>query len=609
MPQRSPYFPALVLAATLLGGCALILPREHVREGSRVDLRLSTAEGESSFRWIQESGPTVEIHEAEAPEAWFIAPQSRENYRMVFARLSERNGKALSRSFGVYVIAENDPPLSEAGATVFTGEGERVELQGEGVDPEGTELVYTWSQAAGTRVTLAGAGSSHAEFQAPQVVARTYLRFELAVSDGSNPAVVDEVTVVVDPVDSIPTLFVEADVTVRERERVRLEAKGVDPEGAELLYVWSLRAGSPTLALVDETGPTPSFTAPACPADVDSYTLTFDVTASDGANVSQTERVVVTVVADEDVPVAEAGEDVRVKEGERVRLMGRASHPEGRDLTYEWRQASGPVELRLEEANTLTPLFVAPKVPDGKLAIEAVLVLTVTDGEHRARDLVAVQIEPTFAPRLKRTALAPGEIDRLLVSEAGLLPRWIRARLSPPSAGAGFFAAGDEGLEARFSRVSGSLSCDLPPGTWRLEGKLALNAVDNRADLTPESGRGALLRFETAEGEACAFGLMTLGQRLGIQLRRMDRDLYTGDWLVTEKPLRVLSDVDTQEEISFRATWKDLRLSFRWASEAQAIEDAPEHVVDLARSPELLNLQIDRARAVFSELRLIGGSD
>jgi len=609
MPQRSSLFPALILAAALFGGCALILPREHTREGSRVDLRLPTAEGESSFRWIQESGPAVEIQEAEAPEAWFIAPQSRENYRMVFARLSERKGKALSRSFGVYVIAENDPPLSRAGATIFTGEGERVELPGEGVDPEGSELVYSWRQAAGPRVTLAGAGGSRAEFQAPQVVARTYLRFELAVSDGSNPAVVDEVTVVVDPVDSVPTLFVEADVTVREREQVHLEARGVDPEGAELVYVWSLRTGSPALALAEETGPTPSFTAPACPADVDSYTLTFDVTASDGANVSQTERVVVTVVADEGVPVAEAGEDLRVKEGERVRLMGRASHPEGRDLTYEWRQASGPVELQLEEANTLTPLFVAPEVPEGKRAIEAVLVLTVTDGEHRSRDLVAVQIEPTFAPRLKRTALPPGEIDRLLVAEAGFLPRWIRARLSPANAGTGFFATGEELLEARFSRASGSLSCDLPPGTWRLEGKLALNAIDHRADLTPGAGRGALLRFETAEGEACAFGLMTLGQRLGVQLRRMDRDLYTGDWLVTEEPLRVLSEVETREEVCFRATWRELRLSFRWASEERALEEAPEHVVDLARSPELLSLQIDRARAIFSELRLTGGAD
>ena len=47
-----------------------------------------------------------------------------------------------------------------------------------------------------------------------------------------------------------------------------------------------------------KTGPMPSFIAPSCPAGVDSYTLTFDVTASDGANISKTERVVVTVVAD-----------------------------------------------------------------------------------------------------------------------------------------------------------------------------------------------------------------------------------------------------------------------------------------------------------------------
>ena len=60
---------------------------------------------------------------------------------------------------------------------------------------------------------------------------------------------------------------------MRERERVQLEAKGVDPEGAPLAYVWSLRTGSPALRLEGETGPTPSFIAPACPTGVDSYTL------------------------------------------------------------------------------------------------------------------------------------------------------------------------------------------------------------------------------------------------------------------------------------------------------------------------------------------------
>ncbi len=609
MPQRSLSHVLFALTLAALNGCALILPREHVREGTRVALRFpSDTEDDKSYRWIQESGPSVEILQADTAEAWFIAPQSRENYRMVFARLSDEKGAAVSRTFGVYVIAENDAPLSEAGETIFTGEGEMVTLMGVGTDPEQHRVNYAWRQTAGPRVTLAGTDEPDASFHAPQVSARTYLRFEFAVSDDANLAAIDEVTVVVDPVDSAPSLFVEADVIVREHESVQLEAKGVDPEGAPLVYVWSLRTGAPALQLTDETGPTPSFVAPTCPSEVDSYTLTFDVTASDGANFSKTERVVVTVVADEGVPVAEAGDDMRVKEGERVRLMGRASHPEGLDLEYMWRQASGTVRVQLNEANTLTPVFTAPKLPEGSRAIEAVLELTVTDGEHRARDLVNVHIEPTYAPRLKRTALNPGAIDPLLHVEAGYLPRWIRAKLSAPSAGQGFFAAGEETLQGRFSRASGHVSCDLPPGTWRLEGALLLNAIDSRADLTQDAGRGALLRFETAEGEAAGFGIVTLGQRLGMQLRRMDRDLFSGDWQVVENPLRILEEVETQQVMHFHVTWKDLRLSFQFAKEPQGIKDAKVHFVDLARSPELLTLQVDRARALFSKLRLVGGT-
>jgi len=601
------HLATITFAVTLSGSCALILPREHVREGARVTLSFpSDNEGSKEYRWIQESGPTVEIQDEDSAEAWFVAPQSGENYRMVFARLSEKQGDAVSRQFGVYVIAKDDLPEVDAGETIFTGEGERVEFAGKATDPEGREVQYAWRQTAGPRVTLTDSDRSNSSFYTPQVTARTYLRFELAVTDFPHPATLDEVAVVVDPVDSIPTLFVDPDITTREGERVRLEAKGVDPEGAELAYVWSLRPGAPALELVDETGPTPNFVAPRCPAGVDSYTLTFDVTASDGANISQAERVVVTIVADEGVPVAKAGEDMKVREGERVRLMGRASHPEGRALSYAWRQTGGAVALQLEEEDTLTPIFSAPAVPEGKRVIEAVLELTVTDGEHRARDLVNVSIEPTYAPRLKRSALSPGEIDPLLVVEGGVLLRWIRAQLAAPDAGQGFFAAGEQSLEGRFFRSAGHLACDLPPGGWRLEGTLNLKTIDPRPDETQADGRGVTLRFETAEGEAAAFGIVTLGQKVGVQVRSLERDPFTGDWRVARETLNILEEIELESEVHFTATWKDLRLAFQWSQSSTAFSEQPDRVIELARAPELLTLRVERARAHVEELRLIG---
>lgn len=599
-----PLVPLLVA----LAGCATLLPRETVREETRVTLAFpADTEPGVAYRWVQVDGPAVEIADADTGEASFVAPQATENYRLLFTRLSEEGGEARSRQFGVYVVARDDPPVVEAGPTVQAGEGEVVELVGTATDPERAELAFAWRQVAGPRVPLEAADAPRLRVRTPPVVARTWLRFELAASDGVNPPSRDEVTVVVDPVDSPPELSVVPEVHCREGQRVVLEARGVDPEGAELAYVWSPRAGAPRLQLDDESGPRPSFVAPLCPTGVDSYTFTFDVTASDGANFSRTERVVVTVVAAEGVPVAEAGEDLRVKEGERVRLLGRASHPENRALSFAWRQTEGSVPLVLEEADTLTPYFAAPRVPEGKRAIDAVLELTVSDGEHRARDRVAVLVEPAFSPRLKRTPLRPGQIDPLLGHEDGVLSRWIRARLAPPEDGRGFHAAGTAALEARFARSSGAITCDLPPGHWRLEGVLTLQAVDtsSRAD-PPGDGRGALLRFETAEGEAAAFGIATLGQRLGVQVHSLELDPHSGDWHLFPETLQVLEECAPGDELVFHVTWKDLTLSFQWGDSQAAVAEAPAHTVELSRAPELLTLSVERARVVVGELRLVG---
>jgi hypothetical protein len=56
------------------------------------------------------------------------------------------------------------------------------------MDPEGDALQYTWTQTAGTAVTLSGAGTANPTFTAPSVTADTPLTFSLTVTDGASPA-------------------------------------------------------------------------------------------------------------------------------------------------------------------------------------------------------------------------------------------------------------------------------------------------------------------------------------------------------------------------------------------------------------------------------------
>ena len=105
-------------------------------------------------------------------------------------------------------VAGNIPPIAAAGADRSVAEGTRaVALDGSGsVDPDGGALTYHWEQISGPPVSLTGAGSAVARFNAPLVTADTDLRFRLRVTDPSGDSSVDEVVVKVTDVapDTLP---------------------------------------------------------------------------------------------------------------------------------------------------------------------------------------------------------------------------------------------------------------------------------------------------------------------------------------------------------------------------------------------------------------------
>ncbi|ATB38155.1 PKD domain-containing protein [Cystobacter fuscus] len=61
------------------------------------------------------------------------------------------------------------------------------------------------------------------------------------------------------------------------------------------------------------------------------------------------------------VPVANAGPDQIVNERRLVTLAGSGTDPEGRKLTYEWKQVGGPL-VTLSDASVPNPTFASPKV-------------------------------------------------------------------------------------------------------------------------------------------------------------------------------------------------------------------------------------------------------
>lgn len=185
----------------------------------------------------------------------------------------------------------NRTPIASAGADQTVDELSAVTLDGSGSsDPDaGTSLTYSWSQTAGTSMTLSSATASQPTFDAPDVTASNTpmtLTFQLLVSDGSLSAN-DTIDVVVNDVglgtNTAPTADAGADQTVVELGVVSLDGSAsADLDGDILTFAWSQTAG-PDAPLSDATAEQPTFTAP----DVGAPTvLSYQLTVDDGTDSS-----------------------------------------------------------------------------------------------------------------------------------------------------------------------------------------------------------------------------------------------------------------------------------------------------------------------------------
>jgi hypothetical protein len=344
-------------------------------------------------------------------------------------------------------------------------------------DPDGDPLTYSWrcvpSTEAGSQTTLPcpvlnGAGTDIASFNSGNSAG--LLEFELTVSDGVHPDVLDRVLVRVsanlppvadataglDPNGLDPPLgqdpdcgnadFYSNDYAVAYGSTVYLRSErdssdvdcvpSADPEncpagdaGGCLTYSWrcvpSTEAGSQTtldcssLALNNAGTAVANFFA----GNTDGV-LEFELSVDDGTNPAVTDTVLVTVNSTGNRrPVADAGPDQVVVPAAVVGLDGRDSYdldtcpfgdPAGTCLQYSWvcNLAGSPIAVNND--STATPSFTAGN--DGDVYN---CTLTVSDGMLSDIDQVRVTVSdsaPADSLQILSFALDPQDV---LVPQAG----------------------------------------------------------------------------------------------------------------------------------------------------------------------------------------------
>src|SRR5919109_1759322 len=157
----------------------------------------------SSYKWeqvVSGSEPTVTLTDENTATAKFDAPSVSANTELTFKlTVTDNDGATATDSVKVTINNENQPPTANAGSDQSVNEGDPVALDGSAsTDTDGTIASYSWTQTAGTAVTLSDASSATPSFTAPDVdSAGDTLTFELTVTDNDGATATDSVKVTI----------------------------------------------------------------------------------------------------------------------------------------------------------------------------------------------------------------------------------------------------------------------------------------------------------------------------------------------------------------------------------------------------------------------------
>ncbi len=296
----------------------------------------------------------------------------------------------------------NRKPIAEAGPAFSHAADSAVPLSGAGSsDPDGDALTYHWSfDYAPPTSTLPSREAPFMANHSAEAVSSGFMAdavgtwvVKLVVTDArgldSDP---DYVIVTVQAPENLPVADAGSDQRIDIGATVSLDgSRSFDPLGRTLSFAWSLvdkPATSALTALNDPTTVTPSFT----PDMKGVYVV--NLVVNNGLAPSNADAVAVTVLGNDNAPVANAGTDITAEDCSTIPLdCSGSADPENDPLTYAWELQAKPsgstvTTASLSDRSSVRPTF----YPD--IAGEYVWSCAVNDGSTwSSPDLVTVRAD------------------------------------------------------------------------------------------------------------------------------------------------------------------------------------------------------------------------
>lgn len=312
--------------------------------------------------------PVVELVNSKTPIVSFVAPLvDKQTYMPIALQVTDGSEESYEM-VKVYIKDKiNNAPVAKAGDDKTINEGDSGKLDGSASgDVDGNIITYLWKSnyLVFDDVTAVKPG-----FKAPEVVADTTVLVTLTVNDGKLNSLPDTVKLTIKNVNKMPIANAGADFVINEGVSGKLDGSASsDADGNPITYLWN----SGYLVLDNATSVKPSFKAPEVGKDT---TVLATLVVNDGKLNSKPDTVKITVKHVNKIPVANAGLDITVNEGDNITLNGSASKdPDGDVITYTW----SALGLSITGSNLA---MASAKAPEVQKEMKVPVVLVVNDGK------------------------------------------------------------------------------------------------------------------------------------------------------------------------------------------------------------------------------------
>lgn len=285
----------------------------------------------------------------------------------------------------------NDAPIADAGQTQTVSAGALVTLNGTGsTDIDDGIASYLWELIEDIPITISDPTASSTTFIAPDLIENDVsYTFQLTVKDNGGLTSTDTCIVNINSENAYPIADAGPDQTVFEGDEVILDASNsIDTDDGIASYKWEKLSGI-EITTTDPNDFQVTFIAPSVESGGES--ILFKLTVYDKSGNESTDTCIINIILENNPPIANAGEDQNVNEGNNVYLDGTQSNdPDDDIITYLWEQVSGS-EVSISNPASSQTFFLSPYVDSEGEAL--IFELTATDSDGlQSSDKVIINI-------------------------------------------------------------------------------------------------------------------------------------------------------------------------------------------------------------------------